>query len=277
MIPFDLEYYTPENTEEAVELFSELDAAGKEPLFYGGGTEIITLCRQQKIAPGALIDLKAIAETTVLEHDGKKLIIGANLNLNILTEQQYFPLLADVARCVADRTVRNRLTLGGNICGRLPYRETVIPFLLADANIVVAGPKGRRTEPLRREFDKRLRLNPGEILVQLVVDDTELSWPHWRRRREKHGPVDYPLFHLAAVRKKEHIAAAVSGLCAFPFRSEELEELINDKSLKPESRSEKSLAHLPGLVRSDDLGSDDYRQALWQKDLALLLKEMEEA
>lgn len=277
MIPFDLEYYIPENAEEAVKLFGELDAAGKEPLFYGGGTEIITLCRQQKIAPGALIEIKGISETTVLESDDNKLIFGANLSLNNLAEQQYFPLLADVARCVADRTVRNRLTLGGNICGRLPYRETVIPFLLADADIIIAGPGGRRTEPLRRAFDKRLRLNPGEILVQLIVAGPELTWSYWRRRREKHGPVDYPLLHLAAARKKEHIAVAVSGLCAFPFRSGELEELINEKSLKPEIRAEKSLAHLPGPVRSDDLGSDDYRRALWLKDLALLLKEIEEA
>lgn len=275
MIPFDLEYYAPSSIEDAIGLFSELNAAGKEPLYYAGGTEIITLCRKQIIKPGALIDLKGIKETIALETDGDRLIFGANLSLSVLAEQDYYPLLAGVTRAVADRTVRNRLSLGGNICGRLPYREAVIPFLLADADIVLAGPQGRRTEPLRRLFDKRLRLNPGEFLVQLGVAGNELAWPVWSRRREKHGPVDYPLFHLVAVKKEDRILVAVSGLCAFPFRSEELEKLINDRYSEPQLRVEKSLTLLPGPVRGDDLGSADYRRALWQKDLAMLLESLE--
>jgi CO/xanthine dehydrogenase FAD-binding subunit len=96
-------------------------------------------------------------------------------------------------------------------------------------------------------------------------------------RREKHGPVDYPLCHLVGVKKKDYLAVAASGLCAFPFRSEDLEKMINDNSLSPRERAEKSLDLLPGSVRSDDLGSDDYRRALWQIDLAGMLEELEGA
>jgi CO/xanthine dehydrogenase FAD-binding subunit len=275
MIPFDLEYYGPESADEAVNLYREFEAEGKKPLYYAGGSEIITLCRKQVIKPGALIDLKGIAEMNILEVNGAKLYVGANVSLSVLSGQSHYPLLADVARCVADRTIRNRLTIGGNICGRLPYREAVMPFMLADADIILSGPGGKRTEPLNSLFEKRLRLNPGEILMQLSVASSELTWPAWSRRREKHGPVDYPLFHLTALRKKDQLAIAVSGLCSFPFRSTDLEKLINNMDLNPQTRAKESLAFLPGPVRSDDLASVDYRQALWQKDLTELLERME--
>lgn len=274
MIPFDLEYYLPESTEEAAAIFAELSEADKGPLYYGGGTEIVTMCRQQTIKPGALIDLKGIPETTALEVDGDKLIIGANVTLTELNEQDYFPLLAKVARVVADHTVRNSLTLGGNICGKLPYREVILPLLTADADVVLAGREGRRTEPLKDLFDKRLKLEKGEILVQLIVPKEELKRKSWARRREKHGPVDYPLYHMIGVQKKDQLAVAVSGLCAFPFRSAELEKKVNDFALSAQERVDKAPDLLPGTIRNDEIGSDDYRQALWQRDLAELLKEM---
>ncbi len=277
MIPFDLEYYVPESMEEASALFAELAEADRDPLYYAGGTEIVTLCRQQTIKPGALIDLKGIPETTLLEFDDEKLILGANITLTDLTEQELFPLMAGVVRGVADRTVRNRLTLGGNICGRLPYREAILPLLTADAHVVLSGRDGQRTEPLRNLFDKRLKLQRGEILVQLIVPGEELERKSWVRRREKHGPVDYPLCHLVGVQKKDHLAVAVSGLCAFPFRSDDLEKMINDSTLSPQSRADKSPDLLPGAIRSDEISSDDYRLALWQKDLTEMLEEMEGA
>ncbi|MGM0688046.1 MAG: FAD binding domain-containing protein [Bacillota bacterium] len=275
MIPFDLEYYAPESTKEAVLIYAELADSGKEPVYYAGGTEIVTFCRQQKIKPGALIDLKEIEETVTLGFDGEKLILGANTTLTSLSEQDYFPLLANVARGVADRTTRNRLTLGGNICGRLPYREAILPLLTAGAEVVLADGEGHRTEPLSELFDKRLRLEKGEILVQLVVAMQELGNNSWVRRRVRHGPVDYPLCHMVGVEKENYIAVAVSGLCAFPFRSEEIEKVINDTDLSAQEKVEKSTALLPGAVRSDELGSDDYRLALWQKDLAEMLDYVE--
>ena len=67
MIPFDFDYYLPNTVEEAVELFQNLDTEGKNPLYYAGGTEIVSFCRRQLIKPAALIDIKGIEETLVLK------------------------------------------------------------------------------------------------------------------------------------------------------------------------------------------------------------------
>ena len=275
MIPFDFEYYLPGNAAEAVYLYSELAESGREPLYYAGGTEVITLCRRQVIAPAALIDLKAISEMQQLTVDGDKLFFGASLSLSFLSEQtHYYPLLARVAGSVADHTVRNRLTLGGNICGQLPYREAVMPFLLAGADLLIAGPAGERSVPLQQLFDKRLLLKKGEILLQLIIPREISGLASFSKRREKHGPVDYPLCHLAALKNEKTLTVAVSGLCAFPFRSLDLEKLLNDSSLTIKQKVAKASALLPVAIRKDELGSAEYRQALWQQDLVTMLEEM---
>jgi CO/xanthine dehydrogenase FAD-binding subunit len=274
MIPFDFEYYLPGNAAEAVTLYSELAESGRKPLYYAGGTEVITFCRRQVIAPAALIDLKAISEMQQLTVNGDKLIFGANLNLSLLSEQTHYPLLARVAASVADRTIRNRLTLGGNICGQLPYREAVMPFLLAEADLLIAGTAGERSVPLQQLFDRKLRLEKGEILLQLIIPREITGLSSFSKRREKHGPVDYPLCHLAALKNEKGLSVAVSGLCAFPFRSLDLEKLLNDSSLTIKQRAAEAPALLPAAIRKDELGSAEYRQALWQQDLVSMLEEM---
>jgi CO/xanthine dehydrogenase FAD-binding subunit len=276
MIPFDLEYHLPQTAEEAVSLFTMLDSEKKKPLYYAGGTEIITFCRQQKIGPGALIDLKKIPETTVFEKSNSQLVIGANLNLNRIAEDNKYPLLSVAVKQIADRTVRNRLTLGGNICGRLPYREALLPFLLADAEVVLAGPEGRRTEQVTTLFDKRLKLGKGELLVQLKVVEDKLNLPFYTRRRVKQGPVDYPLYHLAGTREDEELKFSVAGLCAFTFRSKDLEQVLIDQTLKLSETISGVIDKLPGAIREDERGSAAYRKALFEKDLELFLTEMGE-
>ena len=275
MIPFNFDYYKPESAEEAADFYRQLAEAGKEPLYYGGGTEIVTFCRQQVIKPGALIELKEIPETTIYETDGDRLNLGSSVTLSALSDRDEYPLLARVARRIADRTVRNRLTLGGNICGRLPYREVILPLLLAEAEVNLTGPDGSRSVSRAELFDKRLRLKEGEILVSLNVEQDALKQEGWQKRREYHGPVGYPLTHLVCVSKEEKLTLAVSGLCAFPFRSEKLEQLINDKELSPQEKVKQSPDILPGPVRSDEMASKEYREAMWLKDLLQMLGEME--
>jgi len=277
MIPFDFEYYQPSSPEEAVELYTILEADQKTPLYYSGGTEVISFGRHGKLRFGALIDIKKIEQMNVFKVEDNSLLVGAGVSLSALADQNLYPLLARVARAVADRTVRNRLTLGGNICSRLPYREAVLPFLLAEAEALVIGSSGIRSEPLSALFEKRLRLAPGELLVQLSLSESKTNLISLTKRREKHGPVNYPLLHTAAATCEERLCFAVSGLCTYPFRSPEVEEVLNEKSHTVKDRIDRAVNLLPADIRSDDLASAEYREALWRQDLADMIEEMEGA
>ena len=263
MIFHDLQYYQPSSIEEAVSVFFNLKEQGKKPMYYAGGTEIVSMARKGLLRPNALIDIKHIKECLLMEMDGNTLFYGSAVPLNFVAQSIQFPLLADVSKTIADHTIRNRLTLGGNICGRLPYKEAVLPFLLVPTTAVVASKEGLRREPLTSSFNKRLKLTEGEFLVQLIVDRTYASLPYSRIRNQRSGKVDYPLLHVAALYLEGETRIATSGLCSFPFRAHAVESALNDSSSFILQISDKMDKLLPAPVKQDHLASSDYRKALF--------------
>ncbi|HUX20673.1 MAG TPA: FAD binding domain-containing protein, partial [Spirochaetia bacterium] len=249
---------------------------GLKPLYYGGGTEIVTLARERKVSPGAVIDIKGVPECRELRTGGSSLIFGAGLSLNAVIVSEAFPLMSRVARGIADHTVRNRLSLGGNIAGQLPYRETVLPLLLAGATLHLAAPGARRELPIGELFSKRLKLETGELVVQVEVASSLAGLPWRHLRREKGTRTDYPIVSLSAMKLEGKIRMAVSGLCNFPFRSSEIEDVINDKGVSVESRIAKALTLVPGAVRDDQRASAEYRSHLFLKGATEIIGELEQ-
>ena len=86
MISHDFEYYLPDTWQEAVDIFHSIKAEGKNPLYFGGGTEIISMARVGSIKPDAVIDIKKIPECLCLGTDGSQLIFGAALTLTTIRE-----------------------------------------------------------------------------------------------------------------------------------------------------------------------------------------------
>ncbi|MBO9129431.1 FAD binding domain-containing protein [Bacillus sp. 165] len=259
MIPFDFEYYQPHSIREAVQLFYKLYREKKQPLYYGGGTEIITLGRNKQAFTKAVIDIKEIPECNVLGQHKNHLVLGTALTLTQVAEASVFPLLGKTAAKIADHTARNKITLGGNIVGEVPYREAVLPFLLTNSTLVVAGMEGVRYVPIHQMFIEKLRLNKGEFLVQMITDIEYVTLPYYTVKKRKLEKIDYPLVTMSALKKGNNIRMAFSGLCAFPFRSLYMEAEINNHSLRMEERIERTILQIPASVLDDLRGSKDYR------------------
>lgn len=266
MISFDFEFYRPEDVEEAVKLYKTLKEEGKKVLYYGGGTEIVTSFRKETVIADALIDLKGIETCKKHETDGDYIFFGSMLTLNEVIERNYFPLLSDICSKIADHTVRNALTLGGNICGRLPYRESAMAFMLADAHCVIATEVGTKEVEFNSIFDKRLVLKEGEFLVGIKVHKKSISDRYYNNRKVKSGTIDYPVIHLAMVENRGVIRAAFSGVTGFTFRSDTVDKLLS-KTSNHEVISEEVVTELEFPVRDDLRSSKEYRSMLLQKAL----------
>ncbi len=272
MIPFDFDYCKAETIEEAVKAYAELKESKKAPLYYGGGTEIVTLCRKGQIYPGALIDIKSIPECRALGIEGKRAVFGSALVLSEIVDSKAFPLLARTCHGIADRTVRNRLTLGGNVCGRLPYKEAILPFLLCDGEALIAEEKSTRWVPLRAIFDKRLKLAPGEFLVQMAVPKEALEFPYSVVRKTKGGRIAYPIVSAAGVKVKGAIRIALSGAFGYPVLLDSTGGFGEDISaagpfaelIEPFARS----------FISDVWASSDYRRLLTELSVAQIFEEL---
>ncbi|WP_019639732.1 FAD binding domain-containing protein [Paenibacillus fonticola] len=268
MIPFDFEYFHPSTVQMAVDLFQNLQRQGKRPMYYAGGTEIITFARVNSIQPGAVIDLKSIPECNVLAMQKDILVIGACVTLSALSEADPFPLLSAAAQGVADQTSRNKITLGGNISGKIHYREAVLPLLLANSRMVIAGTQGIRVTSIHKVFNQQMRLTSGEFLVQVLIDRDDVSLPFAYFKKREIGHVGYPLVTVAALRKNDEMRTAFSGVCAFPFRSAAIEQVLNDSSLPITARIERATGKLPASLLDNVEGSAAYREFVLKQTMA---------
>lgn len=272
MIPFDFEYYRPDSIQGAIQLFHQLDQEGKTPLYYGGGTEIITLGRSQRIRTKAVIDIKDIPECNVCEWKDGKLFLGATLTITNVQDAKVFPLLGETAGRAADRTARNKITIGGNVAGRIRYKEAVLPFLLANSTFVIAGTEGIKYVPAHQAFIKTLQLQKGEFLLQMITERRYVTAPYYSVKKRQLEKIDYPLVTVAAMKYGEEIRVACSGLCMFPFRSFRMEADLNNKHIPFEERIERALTNIPVPVLDDIRGSRAYRTFVFQSVLQDILR-----
>ncbi len=216
MLPFDFDYYLPENAKDAYTLFNKLKNEGIPPAYYGGGTELISRGRAGNITFGACIDLKGIKELTEIKEEPNKIIIGAGVVLRVITESEVFPFLGSIVRRIADHTVQNKITLGGNILGGIIYKESVLPLLLCNASVITYGKKGICERKIPDVFSQKLNLDDGELLMQISIEKTMTKNAWYHKKFVKTEKIDYPLLTVAAMRQSGEIKYAVSGLYNYP-------------------------------------------------------------
>ena len=233
------------------------------------------MARRGDISTKAVIDIKGIPECNAFQLQNGKLVTGAALTLTQLEEANIFPLLGKAASKAADHTVRNKLTLGGNICGKIIFREAVLPFLLSDSQVVIAGERGVRVVQINQAFNKTLQLEKGEFLVQLVTDISYSYLPYISIKKTKMGKVDYPLVSIDALKKDSQIRIAFSGVCPFPFRSSKIEEDINNRHASLELRVGNAVSHLPAPISNNIEGSAEYREFVLKNTLSDIVKVLE--
>lgn len=144
--PFEL--HRPATAEEACDLLARL---GDDASPYAGGTELLLLMKLGMLRPGHLVDVKRVAGFDGIAN-GDGLTIGATVTHRRVERSSIVraacPLLADVARHVANVRVRNVGTVGGNLAFADPHSDLATLFLTLDATVQLVSPRGRRELPL---------------------------------------------------------------------------------------------------------------------------------
>lgn len=243
---------------------------GKKPAYFSGGTEIITLGRSHQHFTDAIIDIKAIPECLIAEIKDDDIYFGAALSLTKVIETSYFPLLNQVLAEIADQTARNKITLGGNICGNIPYREAVLPFLITNSRAVIASLDGVKEVPLQTIFQKQLQLKNEEMLIAMKVSKKDTTLPFVAMKRRRIWDVGYPLITAAAVAYPKQFNIAFSGLCNFPFSITQ-----SDASLSAKEKIKMIVDAIPKRPLHDVHGSAEYRQFVLENILEEVFETLE--
>ncbi len=110
-----------------------------------------------------------------LLRQGAGLFVGAAVTMNELVcnpvVQAHYPLLSEAAETVASYQLRNRATIGGNLCNASPCADTSPATLLLDASFVLYGPAGERAVDSSAFFlgPGRTAVLPHEFMVGIRV------------------------------------------------------------------------------------------------------------
>ncbi len=171
MLLREFSYARPATVDEAVGLLSEHDGARA----LAGGQTLLNVMKQRAASPDVLVDLGALGELRTIAVSGSVLEIGAMATLTALMGSSEVevtrPILAEVAATVADVQVRNRGTLGGNICVNDPTNHFPPLLVTLDASMTIRGSAGERTITAEEFFVGvfETAVREGELLTRITV------------------------------------------------------------------------------------------------------------
>ena len=121
-IAHEFEYAKPARLKDALALLARPVPGGAVVL--AGGSDLVAWLRDGAVSPGRLVDVKGLDELRGIRLKGGKLWIGANATFaEIIASplvKKHAPVLVESSGMVASVGVRNRATVGGNVCSAVP-------------------------------------------------------------------------------------------------------------------------------------------------------------
>ena len=269
MIKFD--YQEPTTLEE---VFALLERHGEEARVIAGGTSLIIWMRQRLLMPKVVISLARIPNLDAISFDTKDGVrIGAgarhrDIELSPFVKQHY-PLLQETFRKVAQPRIRNMGTVGGNLAGGDPLTDPGASLIALDAEVILAGSKGRRTLPLEEFFVDyyQTALSPGELLTEIrVPPPNRPAWSHIKftpRSVEDFATVGVALTLRANGKNCEDIRIGLNSVASTILRARRAEEILRGRPITDTALREMGeIASTEVDPMDDNRGSSEYKREM---------------
>ena len=157
------DYMRPSSFEEACRLLNQFNGQAK---VLAGGTDLLVQFKQRKLDSRVLISLRNIPELSFIRlKSDQGLSIGAMTPLSAIETSkeilQKYPAVAEAATWIGSVQVRNRATLGGNLCNAAPSAD-MAPILIACGATTVLSNGQRERSILLEDFFT----GPGETVLE---------------------------------------------------------------------------------------------------------------
>ena len=266
----DFIYHAPESLAEALTLKAQDD---KGTRFLAGGTDLFLAMEFAAQPVKAVIDLKRIPELSGIEP-----LAGGGFRLGALTLMAQieahsglradYPALCDAATVVGGPPIRNRATLGGNLCNASPAADASTPLLALSAEAVAVSAEGERVMPLAEFWSgpRESTLKPGELLKEVRLPALPEGGACAFERLTR-SAMDIALVNAAAVVALDEGGRIASASCALgavgpvvlPVAG--LEEELKGKPPAPETLERvRALAEAAARPIDDRRASAEYRR-----------------
>ncbi|MDD3822180.1 MAG: FAD binding domain-containing protein [Sphaerochaetaceae bacterium] len=167
------DYHVPASLDEACALKKEYGNTG---IVVAGGSDVYAKMHLGDHLYDHVIDIKKIEDMQGIRwSETEGLSLGAAVTHHEIERhpviKERYDVLVQGVRTIGSLQVRNRGTIGGNICTAAPSADGIGPLLVLDASCVIHGLGGERTVPLKDFFTgpKQTVLADDEVLVRVTV------------------------------------------------------------------------------------------------------------
>jgi CO/xanthine dehydrogenase FAD-binding subunit len=270
------EYYAPLSLAEAIQLLSERGATAR-PL--AGGTDLVVQMKEAATRfpyPGSVVSLNRIPDLQGIEYDEREGVrIGAGVTMADIAGspiiRERYPALAEGAGVIGSFQTMNMATLGGNLCNAAPSADTAPALLVYEAQAVIAGPKGRRRQPLAEFFagPGKTSLAADEILAEVRAPAQATRTGSAYQRHTPRKQMDIAVVGVAALltlgdgNRIERARVALGAVAPTPIRASQAESILEAQTASEElfARAAEAAAQACTPI-SDTRGSAEFRRHL---------------
>ena len=263
MLLREVEYARPATVDEAISLLAGHE--GARPL--AGGQTLVNVMKQRAASPDVLVDLADLAELRAIGFSGGMLEIGAMVTCSQLMSSSEVevarPILAEVAGTIADVQVRNRGTIGGNVCVSDPTNHFPPLLVALDATFTIRGEAGERTVPAEEFFIGvyMTAVGEGELLTKVNVPASSGAGDGYAGLTiGAHGTY---IVNAAATVAGDTARVAIGCVAASPVRATAMEERLAGGDFSADAVRAAAEGLGAALDPPSDVhGSADYRRHL---------------
>ena len=267
-------YYAPQSLQEALSL---LDKRKGEVKILAGGTDLIVQMKDEFARPAFVMDVKKIAELNRLDwNNGAGLHVGAAVPLSKVSESpaviEKFGILAQACSLIGSVQIRNRGTVGGNICNAAPSADTPPSLLCLGAKLVVAQAGGTRIIPLESFFrgPGQTALADNELLVEIQIPTPPISSAGCYLRHTAREEIGIAVVGVASFlvlvpgdKLCQEARIALAAVASTPIRAPQAEALLTGAALTEKLIDEAAELAAEDVHPVSDLrGSAAYRREL---------------
>ncbi len=166
------DYIRPKTLGSALELIKQ--ANGRERVM-AGGTDLLLKQYADHSDNLLIVDITNIPDLTGISSTGEYIRIGSTtiladiVNSPLLTGS--LQVLCQGASAVGSPQIRNRATIGGNLCNASPSADTVPPLLALDAMVILVSMRKSRQVRLKDFFigPGLTILDPDELMTEILI------------------------------------------------------------------------------------------------------------
>ena len=251
----------------ALEMMGTLESA----MPIAGGTDIIPTFKDLGSKPVHLIDLGLIGELNgVEEEDGYVLIGPTTTHAQILASkliEEAAPALHDAARWIGSVQIRNRGTIGGNLCNASPAADSAPPLLVHGAEAHICSLEEGHWIPLHELFKgpKMTALEKNEILGGLRFPAVKGAGSSFQRIGRRKG-FTLSVVNAAVYAERDgevlrEVRIALGSVAPTPIRAPTVENRIRGRKMSEELIEEAAAASIEAAKPITDIrGTAEYRR-----------------